>query len=351
MGLVETLFAIQTEDQRPVLLAALAQLAEGVIVADADGELIYVNKAAAEIHGVEALHVSPDEYSETYQLLTVDEKPYPPRDLPLARAVLDGEEVEDAHWKIRRPDGSIVDAIGSATPVLDRNGRQIAAVLTMSDCTDELAADRELQEALKAKDVLLYEVNHRVKNNLALVTSLLTLHSRKLEDEAAKRAMSDIASRVTVLADIHRQLYETGTHDELEIVGFLSAMLTDTVKALSGDNAVQLSVRQKGSASFGTEEAVPLALALNELVLNSIKHAFADVDRPEITVGMEVTKTHLLIDYVDNGPGYAAPANDTGRGIGRALISSLSSQLDAVMEVRSDRPGYFARIEVPLQRG
>ncbi|WP_343343542.1 histidine kinase dimerization/phosphoacceptor domain -containing protein [Sphingomicrobium sp. XHP0239] len=350
MGLVETLFSIETADQRPVLLAALAQLAEGVIVADANGELIYVNAAAAKIHGVEALHVSPEDYSATYHLLTVDEKPHPPRDLPLARAVLDGETIEDAHWKIQRPDGKIIDAIGSATPVKDKNGRQIAAVLTMSDCTDELAADRKLQEALKAKDVLLYEVNHRVKNNLALVTSLLTLHSRKLEDEAARRALSDIASRVTVLADIHRQLYETGTHDELEIVGFLAAMLTDTVKALSGDTKVELAVRQKGHASFGTEEAVPLALALNELVLNSMKHAFSDVDRPEITVGIEVTKTQLLIEYADNGPGFSAPANDTGRGIGRALISALSSQLDAVMEVRSDRPGYFARIEVPLKR-
>ncbi len=126
--------------------ATLGQLAEGVIVTDPAGRITFVNEAAARIHGVARLDVEPDAYSETYHLLTVDGQPYPSHELPLARAVRDGETVLDAHWRIRRPDGSEVLAIGSARPVLDAQGGRIGAVLTLRDDTARDATERRLRE-------------------------------------------------------------------------------------------------------------------------------------------------------------------------------------------------------------
>lgn len=114
------------------LLAALAQLAEGVIVADAQGKLVYVNAAAARLHGVETLGVGVEQYAETFHLLTEDGAPYPSAELPLARAVR-GETVVAERWRIRQPDGREILAVGSARPVLDEDGVQFAAVLTLSD--------------------------------------------------------------------------------------------------------------------------------------------------------------------------------------------------------------------------
>ncbi len=82
----------------------LGQLTEGVIVTDKAGRIIFVNDAAARIHGVSRLDVAPENYSDTYHLLTLDGHPYPTEDLPLARAVLKGETVINARWRIRRPD-------------------------------------------------------------------------------------------------------------------------------------------------------------------------------------------------------------------------------------------------------
>ncbi len=125
--------------------AILSQLAEGVIVADAGGRLTFVNEAAARLHGVAELGVTPDRYSATYHLFTVDGDPYPPEDLPLARA-LRGETVEDARWRIDRPDGTSVLAIGSARPIRDSSGRQVAAVVTVRDDTERDAAERQVRE-------------------------------------------------------------------------------------------------------------------------------------------------------------------------------------------------------------
>jgi len=126
--------------------AILGQLAEGVIVTDCDGKTVFINEAAQRLHGVDQLGVRLDEYSNAYHLLTRDGRPYPPRELPLARAVLDGETITDACWRIRRPDGSEVLVLGSARPVHRADGGLVGAVLTMRDDTERRAAEQALLE-------------------------------------------------------------------------------------------------------------------------------------------------------------------------------------------------------------
>ena len=141
----------RTEQLAAEMTAVLGQLAEGVIVADDAGKLIFVNEAAARLHGVAKLDVKPEHYSETYQLFTEGGDPYPPHELPLARAVLKGETVTDAHWLIRRPDATEVLAIGTARPVFRRDGTRMGAVLTLRDDTARKAEETKLirSEALK----------------------------------------------------------------------------------------------------------------------------------------------------------------------------------------------------------
>jgi PAS domain S-box-containing protein len=128
------------------LRAVFDQLSEGVIFADKDGKLGLVNRAAEEIHGVASLDVGPNDYSEVYHLFTEDGRPYPPAELPLARAVNQGATVDDARWRIRRPDGSEVLAIGSARPIRDDEGKQIGSVLTLRDDTPRFEAEQALRE-------------------------------------------------------------------------------------------------------------------------------------------------------------------------------------------------------------
>ncbi len=130
--------------------AILAQLTEGVIVTDAGGRIIFVNEAATRLHGVAALDVEPSDYSDTYHLFREDGSPHPFEELPLARAVMNGETVSDARWRIKRPDGSEVLAIGNAQPIRDGEGAQTGSVLTVRDDTRRFAAEAALR--LKAAE-------------------------------------------------------------------------------------------------------------------------------------------------------------------------------------------------------
>lgn len=148
----EAELALRASTMRSEALAAeqsaiLGQLAEGVIVADPAGRITFVNEAAKRIHGVARLDVAPEAYAKTYHLLTLDGEPYPSEELPLARAVLRRETVPDTRWRIVRPDGTEVLAVGSARPVLDDNGEQLGAVLTLRDDTERDAAERALRES------------------------------------------------------------------------------------------------------------------------------------------------------------------------------------------------------------
>lgn len=127
--------------------AVLSQLAEGVIVTDAEGRITFVNDAAARLHGVTELDVEPEDYSAAYHLFTEDGSPYPSQELPLARAAKRGEVVADARWRIRRGDGSEILAAGGARPVYASDGARIGAVLTLRDETRREAAAMALRES------------------------------------------------------------------------------------------------------------------------------------------------------------------------------------------------------------
>ena len=134
----------------PLIAAALAQLVEGVIVVNEEGRIIFVNAAAAALHGVAKLDVPIEEYATAYHLFTEAGQPFPAAELPLARAARHGEHVIDARWRVRPPHGGDIQAIGSARPVLDARGRQIGAVLTVRDDT----ARQAVQHAERERDAL-----------------------------------------------------------------------------------------------------------------------------------------------------------------------------------------------------
>lgn len=113
--------------------AILAQLVEGVIVADDEGRIRFINEAAERMHGTARLGVAPDAYTREYHLLREDGTEYPPQELPLARAALNDEVVTNERWRVRRVDGTEVTLEGNARPVYDDEGRKLGAVLTMRE--------------------------------------------------------------------------------------------------------------------------------------------------------------------------------------------------------------------------
>ncbi|MEO0981799.1 MAG: histidine kinase dimerization/phosphoacceptor domain -containing protein [Pseudomonadota bacterium] len=335
----------------PRLAAAFDQLAEGVIVTDEDGAIVFINAAAAKLHGMQAFDVRPAEYAATYKLLTMDGTPYPSEDLPLARAALKGEIVEDTYWRIARNDGETIIALGTARPVLDGDGRQIGAVLTLRDETEREEERQALKTAVALKDMLLREIHHRVKNNLQLVSSLLNLQGRKTADPAAKDALSDLSSRVEVIADIHRALYEAGETDTIEVVAYLAGLSRNHFGPLAEGVGVTFEMDHSGACTLPIEKATSLALAINELILNSLQHAFGAGGAPSITLAIQTDIHQLVINYRDNGNGSLAHFDNSAApvGFGRLLVTGLEKQLGAAISGADQDAGFHVSIKIPFE--
>lgn len=313
-------------------LAVLDQLGEGVIIADAEGRIVTVNRAAEDIHGRVRLDVPPDEYSETYHLLTLDEDPYPFEKLPLTLAVREGLTVKDAPWKIRRPDGSIVVAVGSASPVVGRDGQQLGAVLTMRDETRRYEAEHALKDALAVKETLLFEVNHRVRNSLQVVSSIISIHMKTIRDADAREALQSAQRRIDVITATHRSLYELGTHDRVDCTYLLPDLCKQIVETFGGEDPVAFAYETTGTIYLGVSQAVSLCLAVTELVINACKYAFQGREGGQINLRLRCSDDVVEVSLSDDGVGIAETADQKRRGIGSMIVSSLAQSLDADIE-------------------
>ncbi len=179
----------------------LAQIADGVITADATGRIVFVNEAAERIHGVAVLGVPVEEYTETYHLLTPVGRPYPPEELPLARAVRRGETTVGAEWRIRRPDGTEVIAEGSAAPVAAEDGTPLGAVLTLRDVTAQRAFERQ-------KDDFVLTASHDLKTPLTTIKGWAQLLQHRIERDPSRMKDAHAVTAIREQAEAMQHLIE-----------------------------------------------------------------------------------------------------------------------------------------------
>lgn len=331
--------------------AILEQLTEGVIVTDPLGRISFVNDAASGLHGVARLDVAPEDYSEVYSLWTEDDKPHPAETLPLTRAIRDQEIVIDARWKIRRPDGSEVLALGNAKPIYAEDRALIGAVLTIRDDTKRHAAEETMEQAVRIKDIMLQEVNHRVKNNLQLVTSLLSLQADRTPWPEVKAGLMEACSRVGVVVGMHQRLYTSSGQDSVNLSTHLRDLAAETIKALATDGQIALDFTSDETFPVPLDNAVSIALVVNELITNAMKYAFDDCDGGAISIALSRDADQIRISVSDNGKGLPDNFNPAmSSGLGMLIVTALVGQLEGALDVVSQGVGAKFVMAIPAQR-
>ncbi len=331
--------------------ATLSQLGEGVIVTDPEGRITFVNEAAKRLHGVARLNVEPEGYTKAYSLWTEDGQPHPVDRLPLTRAVRDQETVVDARWKIRRPDGSEILALGNAKPIYAEDGSLIGAVLTIRDDTSRHATEEALGHALRIKDVMLQEVNHRVKNNLQLVTSLLSLQAERTKSSDVRISLLDASSRVGVIAGMHQRLYTSSGQENVNLSSYLNELAVETVTALDTAKGVKLSFASDEPFPVALDDAVAIALVINELLTNAMKYAFDQRTDGQIGVSIARNNGHVCITISDNGKGLSKGFDPTlSSGLGMLIVTALVGQIEGSLAIIPQQRGATFLVSLPVER-
>ena len=226
----------------------------------------------------------------------------------------------------------------NARRVFDKDGSTAALLLAIEDVTQRREAEREKDELLRQKEVLLEEMQHRVANSLQIIASILLLKARTVQSEEIRLHLHDAHQRVMSVATVQQQLQASGLNESIEIGPYLCKLCDSLAKSMVGD---RLPVSIKVQATSGkavSEEAVSLGLIVTELVINALKHAFPSGEEGEILVSYDAQHSGWRLSVSDNGSGSKQAINERPRsGLGTTIVEALAQQLEATVQ-KSDGP-------------
>ncbi len=209
-----------------------------------------------------------------------------------------------------------------------------------------VARDASLHESLAHKDALMREIHHRVKNNLQVITSLLSLQQRAMSDPSAREAMSDTRQRITAMALIYRALYQGPDLRRVELRSFLEELIAQLVASEhhDGSGAIRTELHAD-DLEIHPDKLAPLALFAVEAISNAQKHAFHGRGG-SLRVTFRVNGEEALLEIADDGAG-ASPRQLTA-GVGRTLMNAFARQLHGQAEIVANQwGGLSARLSFP----
>jgi two-component sensor histidine kinase len=260
-------------------------------------------------------------------------------------------------------------AIGTIC-VLDREARELTPeqVVALEAFACHVMAELELRRAflaerqarLKAErlitqkdeliarnDMLMREVDHRVKNSLQLVASMLSLQARRLSDEPGSKALNEAQQRIAGIAAVHDQLYQASGVDSVDMRAFLEGLCASL--ATNRPDCVGAVKVMSESVAVGSKRAMKIGLIVSELVTNAFKHAYPDGRQGDINVVLTATEDALTLVVSDGGQGLSTDLRPREkRGLGLQLVRSILDQFGGTLNTNTDTAGARFAITLPI---
>jgi PAS domain S-box-containing protein len=323
---------------------------EGILITDNESKATYLNKRLADM-----LRYTPQELmgKSTWDLISEEYKPVVKLNLDNRRQGISNSY----ELKLIRKDGYLIWTIINAKPLFGDDGKYIGAMSMFTDITERKEAEETLA---KIEITRKKEIHHRIKNNLQVISSLLDLqaeHFRNkkcIKNSEVLEAFRNSQDRVISMALIHEELYKGGGFETLNFSQYMEELAENLFQTYGiGNKGISLKLDLAENAFFDIDIAVPLGIIVNELVSNSFKHAFADINNGEIQIKLSREKNGEFIDENSESTSFVLTVSDNGIGIpkdldienldtlGMQLVTSLVDQLDGELELKRDKGAEF----------
>jgi PAS domain S-box-containing protein len=308
-----------TERQLRDLIEALPA---AVYTTDAKGRVTYYNQAAVELSG-RVPELGADQWCVTWQLYRPDGTPLPHDECPMAIALKEGRAIRNVEAVAERPDGTRVPFIPFPTPLRNDAGELVGAVNMLIDIS-------ERKQAETRQRVLLDELNHRVKNNMQMLHSLLWGAQRETQNPEARAVLADAGRRVAAMAAAQQTLYDARRPATFDAQQFLESVCGSAQQGFPKNVRV---IRESASGQLSNDSAIPLALILNELLTNAVKHGVNGREQGTVRVGLLQSSSSCELYVEDDGLGFDLP-EIRRRSSGIGLVIGLARQLGGTLEVQ-----------------
>ena len=313
-----------TTVSRDLLDSILANMRDVLIVANPDGTIRQLNQRVVELidrpreeligHRVSRLFAEEDQMFSPEGLIELR------RDRTIA-------SIESA---LVDRSGRRIAVLMSVAGFRGRSEEEIEGfIISATDIGERIAAEDLIRQSLEEKELLLKEIHHRVKNNLQIISSLLNLQSRAIEDTHALEMLADSQNRVKSMALIHEKLYQSEDLARVDFADYIQALASSLFQSYQMSTKIRLRVEVQ-DVMLGIDQAIPCGLIVNELVSNALKHGFVDGDDGTVVVRFESAEGGRVALHVeDDGVGIAESIDvQTTESLGLNLVSILVSQLN-----------------------
>jgi PAS domain S-box-containing protein len=299
----------------------LAAVPAAIYTTDAEGKITYFNEAAVELSGRRPT-LGSDEWHLKWKLYSPDGTPIPHQGSPMALALKQARPVRNAEVVAERPDGARIPFIPYITPLRDANGNIVGAINMLVDISERRQAETQQR-------MLLNELNHRVKNNMQMMQSLLYSASKQAQIPQARKVLAEASGRIAAMAAAQRILYDTVDATRYSAQAFLDSVCETARQAFPPSVKI---ICQSDPLELSNDTAMPLALIVNELVTNAVKHGLAGRADGTVRVQLRGTANSFMLSVEDDGPGFDLEAV-RNRSSGLQLVQGLARQLRGSLNV------------------
>lgn len=227
-------------------------------------------------------------------------------------------------------------------------GDEEQMLVIFEDITKEKEYELKLEKSIEEKNILLAEIHHRVKNNLAIIVGLIELQNIEVEDQNTKAHLYETKNRIYSISGVHELLYQTENFSDIDILDYMNELVNRLHQTYQDENNPVTIEKNISDFSINITQAVPLGLLFNELITNSYKHAFTDEKNPKITLELSQNKNFIEILYEDNGKGLDINIFDNASSLGVTVIKSSLAQLNAEYEIHAES-GFEIRFRFPFK--
>jgi two-component sensor histidine kinase len=211
------------------------------------------------------------------------------------------------------------------TANISLEGQQLSL---QNEIDEKIKINLELEKSITEKEMLLSEVHHRVKNNLAVISGLLDLENLFVKEKSTSDILKDSKNRIKSIALLHEKLYKHDNLDRIDIKSYIKELIYFVQLSYSNDSKEIEINANIDSIEFNMETALPFSLFINELITNSYKHAFKEGENGIISLKLDKIDNSYIFEYTDNGIGYNINQLQENDSIGINLLNAFTEQLE-----------------------